>query len=153
MGDKDLRYLLVNVPLTDPTSPYHSISYLVGAATAAGYGNFSCLDANVQALNYLARPEQVAALIDECGRVRDELETRDRLTRGEQLLYRYALKAVGLERDTVGRAIQVMTDPERCYDYALYREAVVALKRWMDLLSVRGFPGQLDDFSLRLDSY
>jgi anaerobic magnesium-protoporphyrin IX monomethyl ester cyclase len=148
MGDNDLRYLLVSLPLTDPTSPYHSISYLVGAATAAGYTDFSCLDTNIESLNYLARPDQVATLIDECARHRAELEAKDRLTRGEQMRYRYALKGLLLAPETVSRAIQVMTDPDQFYDYSVYREAVVALRRWLDALSVRGFPGQFRDFNL-----
>src|SRR5690348_6461051 len=41
-----IDYLLVNVPLTDPTTPYHSIPYLVGAADAAGFHGHHCLDAN-----------------------------------------------------------------------------------------------------------
>ena len=49
MNQHDIRYLLVNLPLTDPTVPYHSISYLVGATSNAGYTNFSCVDANIQA--------------------------------------------------------------------------------------------------------
>ncbi len=56
----EIQYLLINTPLTDPTAPYHSISYLVGATSNAGYTNITCLDANIEALNYLARPEQVA---------------------------------------------------------------------------------------------
>jgi hypothetical protein len=91
-----LRYLLVNVPLTDPTGPYHSISYLVGATAAAGFTGVTCLDANVAALNFLAAPEQVASLLDECHTVRTSLERQARLTRAEQWLYRYAVKAVGL---------------------------------------------------------
>ena len=47
------------------------------------------------ALNYLAQPDHFGALLDECAEIRSRLERADRLMRGEQLLYRYALKAVG----------------------------------------------------------
>ena len=60
----DIPYLLVNPPLTDPTQPYHSISYLVGAARAAGFTGGRCLDANIDALNHLARPENVGPLLE-----------------------------------------------------------------------------------------
>jgi hypothetical protein len=145
----ELSYLLVNAPLTDPTAPYHSISYLVGATKAAGYTNVHCLDANVAALNYLAQPDQFGTLLAECAAIRSRLEQAERLTRGEQLLYRYALKAVGLQPDSISRAIAVLQDPEQFYEYGLYRHTVRILRRWMDVLSVRGFPGQFEDFSLR----
>jgi anaerobic magnesium-protoporphyrin IX monomethyl ester cyclase len=153
MRANDLRYLLINVPLTDPTSPYHSISYLVGATVAAGYSNVICLDANIEALNFLAQPNQVSQLLKDASGIRAGLERRARLTRGQQLAYRYALKALGLEPDSVTHAIGVLRDPEAFYDYGLYRQAVLVLKRWMDVLSVRGFPGQFEDFGLRLRDF
>src|SRR5690348_16350417 len=48
-GTHDLPYLLVNPPFTDPTTPYHSIPYLVGAAREAGYHGERCVDANLDA--------------------------------------------------------------------------------------------------------
>jgi hypothetical protein len=146
---RDLAYLLVNVPLTDPTGPYHSISYLVGATSAAGFTNATCVDANIEALNYMAQPEQVEDLLKLCRDVRGSIEEQPRLTRGQEWLYRHAVKAVGLQPDSVRRAIEVLQDPELFYDYGHYRHAVQILKRWMDVLSVRGFPGQFDDFTLR----
>lgn len=145
---KDVRYLLINPPLTDPTCPYHSISYLVGAASCAGYEDFSCLDANIAALNYLAQFDKIEALRTICDSVRLRLEGKDRLTRGEQLLYRYALKGVGLQTDSVVRAIDIFKGSDSFYDYRSYRQAVLIVKRWLHALSVYGFPGQFgDDFS------
>jgi anaerobic magnesium-protoporphyrin IX monomethyl ester cyclase len=146
-----VNYLLINLPLTDPTAPYHSISYLVGAASAAGYTNFSCLDANIVALNHLAQADQVADLIATCREIRSRLECKYRLTRGEQLLYRYVLKGFGMEPDSVVRAIDVLKDPDSFYDYPSYRQAVLVVKRWLAALSVHGFPGEFcDDFSFNL---
>ncbi|HLI09450.1 MAG TPA: radical SAM protein [Ktedonobacteraceae bacterium] len=148
MNSHDVRYLLINLPLTDPTVPYHSISYLVGSTSSAGYTNFSCLDANIEALNYLARKEHLASLLSYCEEIRTQLEKKGRLTRWEQILYRYALGGVGLTPETASRAIEIMKAPERFYEYGTYRQAVMAIIRWLNLLSVQGFPGQFNGFSL-----
>lgn len=143
----DVSYLLINPPLTDPTTPYHSISYLVGAATSAGYRNFSCLDANIASLNYLTESDQVADLLATCKSIRLKLERKNRLTRGEQLLYRYALKSVGLHEDSVVRAIEILKSADSFYNYKSYRQAVLILRRWLSAMSVYGFPGQFgNDF-------
>jgi anaerobic magnesium-protoporphyrin IX monomethyl ester cyclase len=145
---RDIPYLLINTPLTDPTAPYHSISYLIGAAAAAGYRDFTVLDASLEALELMVEPAQVAAVLERCRYVRAELERAPRLSRGQSLLYRYALKAVGLGPETPGRAVEVLRDPARFYDYRLYQEAVHVLQRWMDVLSACGLPGQFKGFGL-----
>jgi anaerobic magnesium-protoporphyrin IX monomethyl ester cyclase len=147
-----VQYLLINTPLTDPTSPYHSIPYLVGATYHAGFRNYSCIDANIEAFNYLAQEEQVASLLDECENIRVDLEHKTRLTRGEQLLYRYSLKALGFQPDSVLRAVESIKDPNTFYNYEIYRQAMIVLKRWMDILSVQGFPGQFDSIHLDTNS-
>src|SRR3954463_15202388 len=97
MSPDRLPYLLLNTPLTDPTTAYHSISYLVGAATQAGYTNYTCLDANITALNHLAQPSNVDRLLGRANLIRHNLEQHSEpLTRHQQLAYRYALKAIGL---------------------------------------------------------
>lgn len=148
--EKSVRYLLINTPLTDPTTPYHSIPYLVGATHSAGFKGYSCLDVNIEVLNYLAQREQVSELLDHCKKLQIDLEKKLRLTRGEQILYRYALKANGLKSDSVLAAIQVMKDEESFYNYNVYRQAVMLLNRWMDVLSVQGFPGQFNGFYLNI---
>ncbi|HEV7666676.1 MAG TPA: radical SAM protein [Chloroflexota bacterium] len=153
MTATDFSYLLINVPLTDPTAPYHSLSYLVGATTAAGYPNYSCLDANLEALNFVAQPDQVSSLLHECAAILAGLEKQARLTRGDELTYRCAVKAVGLHADSVRQAIGVLQDQDQFYDYGTYRHAVLVIKRWLEVLSVRGFPGQFEAFSLRLRDF
>jgi anaerobic magnesium-protoporphyrin IX monomethyl ester cyclase len=152
MDRQDVRYLLVSVPLTDPTASYHSIPYLVGATAAAGFSGWRCVDANIDALNYLAAEERVEDLLNHAARVRGNLEQQTRLSRGDQLRYRYALRAVGLRPDSVQRAIDVLRDAEAFYDYGRYRQATLVLKRWLDVLSIRGFAGQFGDFTLRINN-
>jgi len=140
--------LLINPPLTDPTGPYHSLSYLVGAAQNAGYSGLQCIDANVEALNFMADPEQFGQLLDQCTTLRSRLEGADFLTRSDQLNYRYALKSVGMQTDSAARAIDIFRDPDSFYRYDQYRDAVRVITRWLDLLSIYGYPGQFDGFSL-----
>src|SRR2546425_10888683 len=78
MKREELRYLLINVPLTDPTASYHSIPYLVGATSNAGFHGWRCLDANIEALNCLANPEHVATALQQAAEARQTLEGRER---------------------------------------------------------------------------
>lgn len=145
MSAGNVRSLLLNPPLTDPTTAYHSIPYLVGAAVAAGFTNNRCVDLNIEALNHLARAEQVIELFDECGAIRVRLEADTRRSRADERLYRSASLAVGLEVDDVLDAIAVLRDPVRFYDPTAYRGATIVLRRWLSCLSVRGYPGQFSD--------
>ncbi|MFI6599560.1 B12-binding domain-containing radical SAM protein [Nonomuraea sp. NPDC050536] len=143
-----LPYLLVNPPLTDPTQPYHSIPYLVGAARAAGFTGERCVDANIDALNELARPDQVAALLARAGEMRARIEQLPRLTRLDELTYESALVAQTLTPDLVSRAIEVFKDEEAFYHYPTYRQAVLVMKRWQDLLCLDGVPKSIDGFGI-----
>lgn len=145
-----IPYLLINLPLTDPTTPYHSIPYLIGSTSSAGYTNYSCLDSNIECLNYLSEIDRVNHILDYSDKLRKQLEKKNKLTRGEKLLYRYLIKAVGLESESIKNAISVLKDPEKFYDYDNYHQAVLIIKRWMDVLSVKGIPGQFNDFALNL---
>jgi anaerobic magnesium-protoporphyrin IX monomethyl ester cyclase len=144
----EVQYLLINTPLTDPTCPYHSIPYLIGAASHAGFANYFCIDANIEALNYVVQKEQVTRLLDDCESIRVRLERKTKLTRGEQLIYRYSLKALGFQPDSAIRAVESMKNPNTFYNYEIYRQAVMVLNRWMDILSIKGFPGQFEGMYL-----
>jgi hypothetical protein len=149
-GNARLPYLLINPPLTDPTYPYHSISYLVANCHEYGFTGYRCVDANIEALNYLARPEYVGTLISEASDVRAAIEARATLSRGDELRYQAALAGVGVVDDFMQRAIDVFRTPEDFYDYPTYRDAVNSCYRWLKLLSLRSVPGLLDGFSLRM---
>ncbi|MFC4531068.1 B12-binding domain-containing radical SAM protein [Sphaerisporangium dianthi] len=148
--ESDLPYLLINPPLTDPTQPYHSIPYLVGAARRAGFSGGRCLDANIDALNHLARPEQVGDLLDRAAQTRKRVEAADEVTRADELAYRAALAAQGLAPDFVGRAVEIFKDGPSFYHYPTYRQAVLAMKRWQELLCLDGAPQSIADFQIRL---
>lgn len=144
-------YLLVNPPLTDPTYPYHSISYLVASSHEHGFTGHRSLDANVEALNYLARPEYVAQLIRDAADVRALIEAKGARSRADELRYQAALAGVGVAGDFMQRAIEVFRSPAEFYHYPTYRNAVAACHRWLNLLSVRALPGVFKGLSLRLN--
>lgn len=147
--ESSLPYLLINPPLTDPTEPYHSIPYLVGAARAAGFTGERCLDANIEALNHLARPEQVGALLDRAERALARIESLPGLTRRDELAYRAALTAGSLTADSVRAAVETFKAEESFYHYPTYRQAVMVMKAWQEVLTLDGVPGSISDFGIR----
>lgn len=147
--NEDLEYILINPPLTDPTVPYHSISYLVGAAREAGFSGYHCLDANVDSLNFLASSDNTGRLLAAARSIRQSVETHGASTRREQMRYRASLCAAGLEPDFMQRALAVFRDQDRFYDYATYRQAVMATYRWLELVSLDGVPGMFQGMALR----
>jgi anaerobic magnesium-protoporphyrin IX monomethyl ester cyclase len=148
----DLPYLMINPPVTDPTEPYHSIPYLVAAAREAGYHGERCVDANLDAFEFLAAPEQCARLIERARRLRRQLDAAPVRTRGDELRYRQTLAAEGLTADSVRGAIAVLRDPELFYHLPTYKHAVAVLYRWCELFSLDMPPGLLDSFSMRLQA-
>lgn len=144
----DAPYLLINPPLTDPTAPHPAISYLVGAAGAAGHDGFTVLDANLEALEHMIEPRNVSYVLEKCRRARARLERSGSMSRADSLMYRYALEAVGLHQTTPGQAVEVLRDRGAFHDFRRYQDAVHVLQRWMDVLSTSGFPGQFDGFGI-----
>lgn len=152
-GVETVDYLLCNTPLTDPTAPYHSISYLVGAAERSGYLGHRCVDLNLEMLDSAAQPGQMTGLLDDCAAVRKRIESLAQPTRSDELLYRHAVQAIGFTETTACAAIDVLRSPDRFYDPRLYRQAMLALSRWLAILSVRGLPGQFEGFALAQGMY
>lgn len=141
---RDLPFLLVNPPLTDPTCPYHSISYLLAATEAKGLRSGRALDANVEALNYLANDGQVAELLARAKLCLADIERKDSLSRLDELRYRYALKGLALSAEMPREAIETFRTAAQFYDYPRYQRAVSVINTWIDLLSLDGLVGQFD---------
>jgi radical SAM superfamily enzyme YgiQ (UPF0313 family) len=149
-GASDVAYLLVNPPVTDPTAPYHSIPYLVGAAREAGHGTYGCVDANLDAFEYLAHPDRFGATIEAVRRTRAAIEERSAPpTRHDEIRYRLALSAEGLTASSARDAIAVFKDPDLFYHPPTYAQAVAVMNRWWDLLALDMPAGSLDGFSMR----
>jgi hypothetical protein len=146
---RDLPFLLINPPLTDPTCPYHSISYLLGATESSGFHGGCALDANVEALNQLVEVEQVAGLIARARKCLEEIEHKPSLTRMDEVRYLCALKSLALSPEMPRDAVNTFCDPVAFYDYPRYRRAVSVIKNWIDLLSLDGFVDQFDGLGFK----
>jgi hypothetical protein len=137
-----LDALLIYPPITDPTSPYHSLVYLASYARAQGFPRIEIRDTNVEALHYCARPEVLGAMMREWEERRRRLGAKPYLSRLEQLEYRYLVRAESLEPESPSQAIHALRNPETFYDYSSYREAVRQVLLWTESLSCDAFPGQ-----------
>jgi anaerobic magnesium-protoporphyrin IX monomethyl ester cyclase len=142
---------MINSPLSDPTAPYHSISYLVGQASASGFTSYYCADVNIALLNYMAQPEQMARLLDTAARARVRIEAAEYISRADELTYRCALSAVGLKPDSAQRAIAVLRDPDSFFDYSKYSQAAMVLRRWTNLFCLDSLPCAFDGFALNVN--
>ncbi|QQF06282.1 B12-binding domain-containing radical SAM protein [Sinorhizobium meliloti] len=151
LANSDIRYLLIQPPLTDPTGPYHSISYLVGHAESQGFSGYSVIDANIEALDWAAQPSNVRDLLQFADATIAETEAYEAPSRGAQMRYRIALASIGLHSESVQRAIDVFKQPDLFYSFPDYSEAADVLSRWQRLQNLHGRPGQSVNF--RLDPY
>jgi hypothetical protein len=120
----------------------------VGATRDRDFTGYRCLDANIEGLNFLARPENVAALLDRAAEVRARVEAATIVTTEDELLYQIALAAEGVEPDFASRAIEIFREPGLFYHYPTYRQAVLAMTRWQRLLTLDGVPRQYNDFQV-----
>jgi hypothetical protein len=141
------RALLLYPPLTDPTTPYHSLIYVASYARQRGFHAVEVRDTNVEALNYCARPEVLGRMLRTWRERRRRLSARPSLDGLEQLEYSHLARAEALEPQSAAHAISVLRDPEAFYDYPRYREAVGRIGLWLNSLSCAAFPGQFLDSS------
>lgn len=133
------KSLLIYPPITDPTSPYHSLSYLDSYARSRGYPAADIVDVNVEAFHYSYTTGAAAWLEAELAAVRAGAG-RDR---EDSEFMRASLLQVGdPDAAAVRFAVELLQDPSRFYDYNRYQEAVDQIHAWMNCLGAIGFPGQ-----------
>jgi anaerobic magnesium-protoporphyrin IX monomethyl ester cyclase len=144
MPESSARALLLYPPITDPSSPYHSLVYVASYARANGFPDIEVRDTNIEALTYCARPDFLKRLKQRLEVRRRKLDQSLYLTRLEQLEYLYVIGAEALDAEMPSRAIEKLKDEETFYDYSTYRDCVRQLQLWMKSLSCESFPGQYD---------
>ncbi|MET0426105.1 MAG: radical SAM protein, partial [Actinoplanes sp.] len=140
------RAVLIYPPLTDPTSGYHSLSYIDSYARSRGFPAADMIDANIEAFHHSFSPAGVAWLERELARPPDLSGQYDELTWQAE-----ALRAGDPDPDAVREAVAVLQDPDRFYRYDHYAHATEQVIAWMNTLARTGYPGQFSDgFQLRM---
>ncbi|KEO83959.1 hypothetical protein EL26_07160 [Tumebacillus flagellatus] len=106
------------------------------------------LDTNIEAFLYTVNGEYLTNFQEDVRARRLELESKPQLNGLEQVELLYLVKACAFDYEGLEQAIQVMRNENLFYDYHHYQPAVELLLSWVDLLSLQGFVGQFDGFSL-----
>lgn len=138
------QVMLVYPPITDSTSPYHSLVYLASYARSAGFADIEIRDTNIEALNYCARPDVLADLTGQWQVRRRQLRSKASLSGPEQLEYLQLARAESVDAKGVAAAIAVLRDPVQFYDYRAYRAAAEQVSHWLESLSCSGLPSQFE---------
>ena len=124
---------LLYPPITDPTSGYHSLSYLDSYARSRGHRAAEVIDTTIEAFHHSYSPAGVRWLSAELARPRPDLDPATRA---------HLLRLDDPDPQAVRAAVGVLQDPVRFYDYTEYQHAVDAVMAWMNTLGATGFPGQ-----------
>ncbi|MCW2932928.1 MAG: hypothetical protein JWM19_3890 [Actinomycetia bacterium] len=127
--------LLLYPPITDPTSPYHSLTYLDSYARSRGYPPAEIVDVNIEAFHYSYTPAGRSWLDRTLATVRASGPREE----ASMLQVRHP--------DTVAieDAVTLLQDPGHFYDYTKYQQAVDEVQAWMNCLGAAGIPGQFRD--------
>ncbi|GAA1798770.1 hypothetical protein GCM10009682_20440 [Luedemannella flava] len=135
------KVALLYPPITDPTSGYHSLSYIDSYARAQGHPAADLIDVNIEAFHHSYSPAGLAWLDQELAAPRDYVDYGSyRLNK--DLVDAHLLRVGDPDPERVRNAVATLRDPERFYDYGHYQEAVDGIIAWMNVLATTGFPGQ-----------
>lgn len=146
------QILLLKPPLTDPTAPYHSLVYLASFLKCNGHSNIVVRDLNIEALEFAWQPSELMTLKTFAEARLEELNRRESLSGLEQMEYVLCNRSRAISAGDMVSAVSTLRDPSKFYNYALYKRAVKTLTNWLEVLSIRGIPGQFTagfNFELR----
>jgi anaerobic magnesium-protoporphyrin IX monomethyl ester cyclase len=127
--------LLLYPPVTDPTSPYHSLTYIDSYARSHGYPAADIIDVNVEAFHHSYTRDAAAWLAEQLAAVRRDPP-------GEAPSQAFLLEVGTPDPEAVRSAVGVLQDPVRFYHYDQYYHAVGQVQSWMSCLGAIGIPGQ-----------
>ena len=135
------KVALLYPPITDPTSGYHSLSYIDSYARAQGHPAADLVDVNIEAFHHSYSPAGLAWLDQELAAPRD-YHTYGNYTLNPEVVAAHMLRVGDPDPQRVRNAVATLQDPERFYDYGQYQEAVDGIIAWQNCMSLTGFPGQ-----------
>ena len=130
--------LLIYPPFADPTWPYVSLPTLKGYLGRRGI-SVQVRDWNVEAVSFLTEASTIARWRQHLAARFEELNSRDSLTRSEQMEYRRVAEAMPLFQD-FGAAVNTMRDAETFYDRAAYAAARDSLEELFRIMEAVCFP-------------
>jgi radical SAM family protein len=132
--------VLVYPPLTDPTSGYHSLSYLDAFARSHGLEQARIIDANIESFYFSLTENEAKKTLRIVQERRTRLEAGD--SSGLNDREQTALWVAGrTSPEEVRAAVGILKDPDAFYQYPLYRWATERVISWMNTLSATGAPG------------
>ena len=133
-----MKVLLINPPLSDPTLPPHSISYLVGASKVTQDVDFRCIDCNIEGLNFLASETEVEKLLNNCDAARKAIEAKETFSRMDSIRYKALLAASSLSKEDISKAVSNLRSKRNFYNEEKYFDSVSVLERWMVAITSLG---------------
>ncbi|MBL0385146.1 B12-binding domain-containing radical SAM protein [Tumebacillus sp. ITR2] len=145
-----MKTLLMYPPVTDPTSAYHSLTYLETYAREHGHTEIDIVDTNIEAFHYSMRPEEVQRVLTHMQQRRSTLEAQAELNGLEQIELFTIVQASSFDFSRLSAAVDLLRDPEAFYQYDRYKHAVELVVNWLESLSIMGFPGQFAQFGTNL---
>ncbi len=138
----DLPYLFINPPLTDPTAPYHSLSYLAATARQAGFANLSVIDANVESLNFVFDPSSAEAILHRINTWWPR-EPHTNLNILRSKITNIARQYASLSPTA---AIEALKSEASFYSIDEYNKAVSTILDWLDIITFDGLPFSYSGF-------
>ncbi|MFZ5571078.1 MAG: B12-binding domain-containing radical SAM protein [Thermodesulfobacteriota bacterium] len=144
---------LIFPPSCDPTAPYISVPSLAGYLRTRGI-RVLAIDANVEAFEWLLRPEHLGKLGERIHKRLRRLEKKAARSHGEQLAHYELVRGACFAQEVPGRiqaSLTVLRDRSGrlFFDPARYQEAVETVEKSLRLVSAAYTPLQMDFKSYR----
>ncbi|WP_079525023.1 MULTISPECIES: B12-binding domain-containing radical SAM protein [Halobacillus] len=148
-----MKTLFLYPPIFDPTSGYHSLSYLKSYIEEHRDYHIDIIDTNIEAIDKTFSKDYYNRLKTHVSNRINALNNKEELNGLEQHELKYLLLGNEFEYDNLWEAVSIMRNEEMFYDYNKYRYSAETISNWMKIISVYGFPGQFDGFSLTTQGY
>lgn len=142
-----MKIMLAHPPLDDPTIPYHSTAYLKGHLLRNGFGDVALRDLNVEFIDYLLQPSNIARMFEQGHNRIAALSRKGSLNYEDQEEYYRVLSCVQRDQDEISRAAVGLRDPKIFLDFENYLRNVETISKYMEMLGSLSYPCEYHDFS------
>ena len=142
-----MKLTLIHPPLDDPTVPYHSTAYLKGHLAANGFDDVTLRDVNIEYVNWLLRPDTVAAMNERAAITLESLRRSSAIGFEEQEQYGGLLAAGRCDPADLSRAASELRNRESFLDFRRYVDNVGAIGRYLAMLGALSYPAQHSGFA------